>query len=38
MIGEVPIPEAADMNGDGSIDTLDALFILWVDTGIILPM
>jgi hypothetical protein len=37
MVAQVPIPEAAEITGDGFVDSLDALYILWVDTGVILP-
>jgi hypothetical protein len=38
VVDALPIPEAADMNHDGSIGVLDALYILWVDGGILLAL
>jgi hypothetical protein len=38
LVAGVPIPEAADLNRDGLIGSVDALYVLWVSSGLLLPL
>ena len=35
LLLELPCEAGADVNGDGSVDANDAVFILWMQAGIV---